>query len=425
MVDVKLRRVPFQAAIDHLKGKVDMPTEAYTDLLHTMHDKAFVIAGVTGGEVLSGIHNDLLMALQDGLPLDQFRRNALSTINGRWCPTTATGGNDTGRRLRVVFETNMRTAYAAGEYQQMQRLKRTHPYCRYRHGDSRVPRQEHLAWDGMVLAADDPWWKTHYPPNGWGCRCFVEPVSKAELGDTGRDGPDRAPESKEREVQYGGRTLKVPTGIDPGWAYIPGEGGNQGLLRSLAQGHPPLQADVWAKIGRTAVMDDMPAYTGWLDRLKTKGSHVKGESWVVGFWDSATLAKLKQRGLGPASAALEIMDSEIWQVLTLAPGEDADTAKATLYRLPELLMDPDTAVLFDRQDPAVIYVFKDKDGKKAIRCVTKVGADKRILYQQKTKNRLNKAQLAKVVDVDKLRTALFPLGHEKTGPVYEVIKGVL
>jgi SPP1 gp7 family putative phage head morphogenesis protein len=37
-------------------------------------------------------------------------------------------------------------------------------------GDERV-RAEHRAWDGITRPADDAWWKTHYPPNGWLCRC--------------------------------------------------------------------------------------------------------------------------------------------------------------------------------------------------------------------------------------------------------------
>jgi SPP1 gp7 family putative phage head morphogenesis protein len=37
-------------------------------------------------------------------------------------------------------------------------------------GDDRV-RPEHAAWDGITRPADDAWWQTHYPPNGWLCRC--------------------------------------------------------------------------------------------------------------------------------------------------------------------------------------------------------------------------------------------------------------
>ncbi|MCC3159505.1 phage head morphogenesis protein [Hymenobacter sp. 15J16-1T3B] len=47
-------------------------------------------------------------------------------------------------------------------------------------GDSRV-RPEHRAWDAVVLPAAHEWWTTHYPPNGWLCRCTVtaNPLGKA------------------------------------------------------------------------------------------------------------------------------------------------------------------------------------------------------------------------------------------------------
>ncbi|WP_188815586.1 phage head morphogenesis protein [Hymenobacter cavernae] len=37
-------------------------------------------------------------------------------------------------------------------------------------GDDRV-RPEHRAWDKVTLPSTHPWWDTHYPPNGWRCRC--------------------------------------------------------------------------------------------------------------------------------------------------------------------------------------------------------------------------------------------------------------
>lgn len=47
-------------------------------------------------------------------------------------------------------------------------------------GDDRV-RPEHKAWDDITRPASDPWWDTHYPPNGWLCRCtaVAQPGGKA------------------------------------------------------------------------------------------------------------------------------------------------------------------------------------------------------------------------------------------------------
>ena len=32
----------------------------------------------------------------------------------------------------------------------------------------------YLEADGLILSADDPWWKPHFPPNGWVCGCYIE-----------------------------------------------------------------------------------------------------------------------------------------------------------------------------------------------------------------------------------------------------------
>ena len=133
------------------------------------------------------------------------------------------GGRDW--RTRVIYETNLNTSYAAGRWEQLQAA----PFWMYEHSDwVENPRHQHKAWDGMVLARDDPWWQTHYPPNGWGCQCKVIGLWPRDLARMGKSGPDRAPEVTwvERVIgKYspgGPRVVSVPSGIDPGFEYAPG-----------------------------------------------------------------------------------------------------------------------------------------------------------------------------------------------------------
>ena len=94
----------------------------------------------------------------------------------RWDPN---GG--VAWRARVIFETNMRTSYAAGRYKQMKGMAEYNPFWMYCHGDSMKPRPEHLELDRMVLRHDDPWWDKNYPPNDWGCQCYVRCLTEGEV----------------------------------------------------------------------------------------------------------------------------------------------------------------------------------------------------------------------------------------------------
>lgn len=50
-------------------------------------------------------------------------------------------------------------------------------------GDNRV-REEHAALNGTTLPADDPFWRSYYPPNGWMCRCNVVEVRKEKFPES-------------------------------------------------------------------------------------------------------------------------------------------------------------------------------------------------------------------------------------------------
>lgn len=71
-------------------------------------------------------------------------------------------------------------------------ITKVYPALMYRtQRDGRV-RPEHAALDGKVFRKDDAIWRTIYPPNGWRCRCYVEPLTAddAEIKDLEKTTPD-------------------------------------------------------------------------------------------------------------------------------------------------------------------------------------------------------------------------------------------
>ena len=242
MPEITHPKLPFAEAIQAFRQKLALPTQAWTDLREGMHARAFVVAGVTRQDVLSDLQAAVLKAIEQGTTLAEFRKDFERACLGKWTPQ-----QDLGWRTRVIYETNIRTAYAAGRYAQLQDLKATHPFWEYRHGDSQVPRPEHLAWDGLVLLADDPWWKSHFCPNGWGCRCSIVGRDKADLKRQGKDGPDQAPPVDLQDKPWGstGTTIPTPRGVDPGWGYSVGE---------ATWGRPIAEAEMaaWRGMGQKA-----------------------------------------------------------------------------------------------------------------------------------------------------------------------------
>lgn len=217
--------LPFEEQIRFFRQKVSLPTRAWTDIWQAQHDHAFVVAGATRRALLEDVRNAVDQAISDGGTLAEFRKSFDATVE-RYGWNYKGGRN---WRTRVIYDTNLRTSYAAGRLAQMKAVAASRPYWRYRHSDAvEHPRPQHLAWDGLVLAADDPWWKSHYPPNGWGCQCFVETLAERDMQKLGKDGPDEAPPIQWEEKTVGTqgptpRIVRTPAGIDPGFGYQPGD----------------------------------------------------------------------------------------------------------------------------------------------------------------------------------------------------------
>lgn len=221
-------QLPFSEAIDFFKGKLRLPSSGWTDIWQEQHSHAFIVAGAAHDALVEDLYNAVKTAQEKGTGYAAFKSqfNDITAKHG-W----AYNGSP-GWRSKVIYDTNITQAYNAGRYKQMVAVKHLRPYWQYEHTSIEHPRLMHLAWDGLILPADDVWWDTHMPQNGWGCKCRVNSLSRSEANDewekNGKDGPDEAPpiEWEERVVGKNGsnpRTVRTPKGIDPGFGYNPGK----------------------------------------------------------------------------------------------------------------------------------------------------------------------------------------------------------
>lgn len=326
--------LPFSEAIDFWRQKVRVPTRRWDDLWQGAHARGFMVAGAMRDDLLADFQIAIGKALEDGTSLEEFRRDFDAIVERHgW-----SYNGERGWRSRVIYQTNLSTAYAAGRYAQMTDpdVQEYRPYWRYRHGGSRNPRHQHEQWDGLVLPADDPWWQTHYPPNGWGCSCYVEAITRRELARSGQSEPDQAPEEDTYAYvdKRTGETIQVPTGIDPGWAYNVGEAAYGRRLTDdvmaawRAQGADawePLTPGDWAMAGRPATVPaDTPTAT--LGR------------------PAATVAEMRARiesAIGGASRSFELPDGDRLFVNAAALARHVPLDRATFMPfLPELLDKP-------------------------------------------------------------------------------------
>lgn len=254
---IDLKPLPPSEAIAFFRAKGLAESFAWEDVWQEEHAKAFTVAKAMNREILEDIRAALDRALADGTTLDQFRRELTPLLQERgWWGRQEMTDPSTGevaevqlgspRRLRTIFDVNMRSAYQAGRWQRIERVKAAMPYLRYVATQDGRTRPQHRAWHGVVLPADDPWWNTHYPPCSWRCRCTVTQMSARTLARRGfvvTENPPRFPLQRYTNRRTGEVTM-VEAGIAPGFNFNVGKAYLDGSTpRALPDAPDPSETD--------------------------------------------------------------------------------------------------------------------------------------------------------------------------------------
>lgn len=211
--------LPFHEAIAAARERgVVLPDVYYGELQGVARQLAFSVAGIASLDQLQSVKDSLDTFMAEGGSFKDWQKTA-----------SAKNLQLPAHRLDNIWRTNLQGNYMRGKWEQFQSNVATRPYLMYDAiNDSRV-RPSHLAHDGVIRAADDPFWRRHSPPLGYRCRCSLISLTEAQARDRSQPGADGASRGLYKNPQADG----IPAGPDSGWDYNPFEDRLAGIKQAI------------------------------------------------------------------------------------------------------------------------------------------------------------------------------------------------
>ncbi|HEB79257.1 MAG TPA: hypothetical protein ENI79_02120 [Rhodospirillales bacterium] len=158
--------------------KAVLSSEKFAALSHEQRALAFSVWQVNEAKLIQRVRNSIRMVI-DGRKTYREMRNELQKLLGL-------DGFSPGvmQRIRILYRQNALTAYSVARRAVLEEpvVREAFPFWQYKTVGDGSPgkfgvRRDHAALHDKVFRIDDPIWRTIYPPWGWGCRCFVIPLT--------------------------------------------------------------------------------------------------------------------------------------------------------------------------------------------------------------------------------------------------------
>lgn len=194
---------PPQENLEYLKSKGYRMSFHYSELSYEAHRRAFTAAKMMRYDLLVDVRKSLEEAQASGMGFKEWKQNIVPTLQkyGWWgqqdIVDPRTGEVKTinigSRRIRTIFETNMRVSHEAARCK-FQRNLPASTFWRYVSKLLPTTRESHSARHGVILPRDHPWWLKNRPLNGYGCVCTVTAHTKAQIKARGWTILDTAPD---------------------------------------------------------------------------------------------------------------------------------------------------------------------------------------------------------------------------------------
>lgn len=202
-------------AVREIERKAPVLAGTFKALLPELRQRAIVVSGVNDLSVVTAVR-DAIATLPQGAAWGDVKKDVLGRISP-WLVDPDLEGEELQRaedaavrRAELLLRTHGYQAYQAGRWRAIQEYKKEIPWLEYRTvGDGKV-RDSHAALDGIILPADDPFWKDHFPPWDFGCRCQAIPMAEVDVAQIREAEADLPPERQ--SVIEGARLEKLRRG---------------------------------------------------------------------------------------------------------------------------------------------------------------------------------------------------------------------
>jgi hypothetical protein len=354
-VPLRLRALPPEKAVEFFRQKGFKIGFDHRDVWQAEHQAAFTVAKAMQLDLLRDIREQVDAAIELGIPFEEFRDTLKPNLVkrgwwGRAMMTDPLTGESkevqlgSTRRLKVIYDTNLRQAHAEGQWARIQEAKESLPFLMYDHTPSAHERKEHAAWDGLVLPVDDPWWRSHYPVRAWGCKCRAIQLGQRQLDRMGRKvGTPPAERYSDYVNKRTGENQRIPAGVDPEFHYPPG-GRRANLVGFLGERLERLKADLRPPAAKMLAGD---AFAAWSQK-------------PVGDWPIGVLPAMHVAALGIQTDVVRLSADTMLKQLREHPeivAEEYRHVQDALDRgLP--IQESDKALLFLLEDAGYVTVVK-------------------------------------------------------------------
>lgn len=316
--------VPPEKAIDYFKAKGLKPTFSYAEMLNEAHDHAFTVAKMMNVDMLSQVRASLDSALATGQTFAEWKDSIIPVLqSGGWWGRKEVLDPMTGQpivaqlgspwRLETIFRTNMQSAYAAGQWQEITTQAQIAPWLMYDAVDDLRTRPMHAAWDRKVLPVGSSWWNTHYPPNGFNCRCGVIQLSPDELNALNLH-PAPEPPDDGTYTWKNPRTdekMQIPVGLDPGFEHNSGKTYLADLNKLLAEKISVLPPDMKAAANSVASQVSTSAALKAADQLKSVLADQQAAAAIEAAKAAAAAQEANAAALKQLAAIMEAKPSDM------------------------------------------------------------------------------------------------------------------